>query len=105
MSAPGAVSIGLMRSDSGEAGPREVKLARLPSQSVVPKTVEQSVSDAPTATMFFAVAGGDTWMGTGLFASKSKADPSNRSGMARSHWVDRSSDGRAPVFPAGTNTM
>ena len=56
----GAMTIGAMRSDSGVAGPREVKALMVLSPSVDPKKVKKSAVEEPTEMMFFAVAGGGT---------------------------------------------
>ena len=70
-----------------------------------PKKVKQSLFPPPTETMFLAVAGGDTWIGCGLFGSSSRMVPSQMSGMTRSIRPSRPLPRSPPLFPAGTNTM
>src|SRR5436190_24228119 len=55
----GARPRGAMRSDSGVAGPRAVKLLIVCSQSVVPKNVKQSAVEEPTEKTVLAVEGGE----------------------------------------------
>src|SRR5438552_16249857 len=106
-SAPTPIRIGAVRSDPGVAGPLEEKLAGF-SSWFEDWVVCTSWKWAPTETRFFAVAGGEIWIGRGWFGSLSPALPSNRSG----YWFGLSpppawndSGTAVPSLPTGTKTM